>query len=126
MLEGIVEEDDVELLVVGRQLLDAPDPLLVDSYADVGELLLHLERLVTNLALGHLFRGQQVSVGLALIAPAEYSHMELVLQQSDEVFHMGRLASAPDSDVTDGDDGHLEILTFQDSHVETEIPESDA
>jgi len=99
VLEGIVEQDDVKVLVIVCQQVNAPTAVLVDGYRYLREFLLHLIRLVTDFRHGRLGRGQHKALALALIAATEYGHTELVFQQSDEVLYMWRLSRSANGDI---------------------------
>ena len=128
VLEGIVEEDDIDVLDVisAGQLIDATSTFLVHGHGDVGKLGLHLVRFVADGADGRIVTGQHKTTGLTLIAPAQNGHLRLIFQQTDEVFHMGGLAGAADGDITDGDDRRAERPAFQDAHLEEQVSETDA
>jgi len=108
VLEGVVKQDDVQLLVLFCQLVDAVASLPVNGDGDVGELLFHLERLVTNLCFRHLAVGYDEAFAFAFVSPAEYGHPELVLQHADQILHMRSLARTAYGDVAYRDDRHLE------------------
>ena len=128
VLEGIVEEDDIDVLdiVPAGQLLNAPGAFLVHRYGNIGELRLHLVWLVTDGTDGRIVTSQHETTGLAFIAPAQHSHLRPVFQQTDQVFHMGCLSGAADGDVTDGDDRCAVRTAFQDAHLEEQVPKTDA
>ena len=75
MLEGIVEQDDVETAVLFGQYLYAVHAFHVHRYDGVGILPLHLERLVANVAHGAVLVGDDESLRLSLIAPAEHGNL---------------------------------------------------
>ena len=70
MLEGVVEEDDVDILglFVMGEAVDAVGALLVHGDIDVRKLLLHLEGLVANPRHGRGGIGEDIAFRLALIA----------------------------------------------------------
>jgi len=128
VLEGIVEEDDIDVLdiVPAGQLLDASGAFLVHRYGNIRELRFHLVWLVADGADGCIVTSQHETAGLTFIAPAQHGHFRMVLQQTDQVFHMWGLAGAADGDVTDGDDRCTVRTAFQDAHLEEQVPETDA
>ena len=109
-----------------RQVLDTPCPFGIYCHCHLRVFLLDLIWFITN----HLHRclrcSQYISATLALITPAQHGHIELVLQKSDEIFHMGGFACAANSDVTHGDDGYAVRLALQNTHIEEHIPEPHA
>ena len=90
--------------------------LLVDGNGDVLELLLHLVGLVANLGHRGLVVGLDEPLALALIAPAQHRHIELVLQQTNQILHMRCLARTAYGDVAHADDGYLEGTRLQHPH----------
>ena len=127
VLEGVVEEDDVnafDAFPVG-QFVDASCTFSIHSHRDVGELGLHLIGLVTDVVDRRVLIGQHKPVTLSFVAPTQHSYLRMVFQQSYEVFHMGCLACATNSDVTHGDDRNGEGTAFQDAHLEEQVPEAD-
>ena len=124
VLEGIVEQHDVDATVDPYERLDAMHALLVDRHDGLGEFQLHLHRLVSNVACRRTRPGQHEALRLALIAPAEYGHLGLMLQQLDEILDMRGLTSAAHGDVAHRDDGHAEVAALHDSHVKEEIPDA--
>ena len=52
--------------------------------------------------------------------------MHPVLQESDEIFHMRRLACASDGDIADGDDRGVIGVALQDVQLKEQIPETHA
>ena len=123
VLEGIVKEYDINGVVFGQPGY-ASSSVFVDGNCDARELLPHLVGLITNLPHGRVLVGQHVTVALALVATAQYSHFKLVFQQLGEVFHMGCLACASNGNVANRDDGYFIVLALQDAHIEEEIPEA--
>ena len=128
VLEGVVEQYDIDCLIglVLSEPVDAAGALAVDSNGDVGELLLHLIRLIADHAHGRLGIGEHKSVALTFIAATEHSHVGLVFQQSYQILYMGCLASATDGDVANGDDGYGKRPALQDTHLKEHVPEADA
>ena len=128
VLESIVEKDHVDLLtsLSVDELLDATGALGVDSQGDIRKLLSHLERLVANVPHGGILSCQHEAMRLALIAATEHCHVHVILQQTDEILHMRRLACATYRDVAYGDDRHLEGTALQEPHLEEEVPEADS
>ena len=80
VLEGIVQQDDVDVLVVLHQRVNAMTAVLVNCYDDIRIFLLHLEGLVTNLRHRSLCCGLYETAALALIASTEHSCAEGVFQ----------------------------------------------
>ena len=99
VLEGIVEQDDIQLLVEFHELVDGMTAVFIDRHRNILELLLHLVGLVANLGHGDVGSGDAKTLALALVSPTEYGHAELVFQQLGEIFDMGCLARASDGDV---------------------------
>ena len=126
VLEGIIENDDVRTVFKIRQTVYAPSTLLVHGDVDFRELPLDLVRLVAKVSHCGVGRGQQIAVALALVAPAQHGNLHLVLQQPDEILHVGRLARAAHGDVAHGDDRGAIGPAFQDVRLEEEIPEADS
>ena len=128
MLEGVVEEDDIDVfdVISAGQLLDTPCTFFVYGYGDVWELCFHLVRFVTDGADGRIVTGQHEADGLTLIAPAQHGHLRLIFQQTDQVFHMGGLAGAADGDISDGDDRCAVWPAFQDAHLKEQVPKTDS
>ena len=114
MLEGIVEEDDVDLLacLAIDELLDTAYAITVDSHRDVWKLLEHLIGLIADFPHRSILIGQYETVTLALITAAEDGYVHVILQQADEIFHVRRLACAAYSDVSYGDDRHTEGMAL--------------
>ena len=119
VLEGIVEENDIDILNIFStgQILDAPCTFPIHSHGDVGELRLHLIWLIPDGADSRVLVCQHKPFGLTLIASAQHGDLRLILQQSDQILHMGCLSRSADGDVTHGDDGNVEGPTFQDTHL---------
>ena len=128
VLEGIVEQDDVGLavLVATCQLCDATGALTVNGYGNIREFGLHLEGFVADVPDRGVLVSPKEAVGLALVASAEHCHLEIVLQQTDEIFHVRCLPRAAHSDVAHGDDRYVEGADFQNAHFEEHIPETDS
>ena len=80
VLEGIVQQDDVDVLVVLHQRVNAMTAVLVNCYDDIRIFLLHLEGFVTNLWHRSLCCGLYETAALALIASTEHSCAEGVFQ----------------------------------------------
>ena len=125
MLTGVVEQYHVQGAVVFGELLYAVNALAVYGDADVGELLLHLERLVTNVACRGVAVGQQESPCFPFIASAEHGHLAFLLQQPHQILHVGRLARSAHGDVAHRDDGHVEGMAFQQPHFKAEVAQAD-
>ena len=128
VLEGIVKKNDVSAfrLFSACQMINPPGSLPVYSYCDIGEFGLHLIGLVTDVVDCRILVGQYKTVTHAFVAPAQHGHLGAVFQESYEVFHMGRLASPANGDVSDGNDRHVEGAAFQDAHLKEQVPEPDA
>ena len=102
MLEGIVEHNHFDILAcstTGEQA-DTTGTFLIDSHRDIRELLFDLERLVTDIVHRRVVVGQQETTALPFVATTEDGEVRLVLQQTDEVFHVGGLSCSPYGDVT--------------------------
>ena len=121
MLEGVVEQDDVQLLVIGGELLDASGSLLVDGHGDVGEFAEHLVGLVAYVRGLHALFGLEDPPGLALVAPAEHGHAELVFQQTGQILHVRCLSRSADSNVAYRYDRHRESPALEYAHLEAEV-----
>jgi hypothetical protein len=65
-----------------------------------------------------MFIGYYVTVALAFVPSAENGHLELWLQQLDEILDVGSLASTANGDVAHRHHRNLEAATFQDSYIE--------
>ena len=129
VLEGVVEEDDIDigvLAVVLGQTADAIGAAMVDGDSHLRELLLHLERFVADVAHLRGVVGDDKTAGLALVATTQHGKAQVILQQAYEVFHVGRLAGAANGDVADGDDGRLERAALPQPRVKEEIADVDA
>jgi len=126
VLEGIVEEDDVDILacLAIDEFLDTACTVTVDGQRDIRKLLQHLIGFVADLPHGGILIGQHEAMSLAFIAPTEDGYVHVILQQADEILHVRRLACTAYSDVAYGDDGHAERATLQDSHLEEQVPEA--
>ena len=72
VLEGVVEQDDLHVTggLVGAEMPDAPAAVGIHGHVYVGELLLHLPRLVAYLLHGRVGCGQHVPATLTLVSPA--------------------------------------------------------
>ena len=129
MLIGIIEEDGIYLFLGVRptgQMLDASFPFGIDGHIDSRIFLFHLIGLVAKVAQGRLGRGQQETSAFPLVAAAQYCHVEMAFQQSDQIFHVGRFPRAAYGDVTHRDDRCRVGALFQDSHLKEKVPESHA
>ena len=113
MLEGVVEQDDIEFGILFCQHVNTMTAFPVDSNGDTREFLLHLIGFVAYFGHSGLFVGLDKSPALALVAPAEHSDMELVLQQTYQILYMWRLARAANSDIAYADDRYLEGTRLQ-------------
>ena len=80
VLEGVVEQNDVQIVVVGSQPVDAVAAVAVDGNGHVGVFLLHLERFVADVGHGGAFAGCQEAFALSFVSSAEYCHVELRAQ----------------------------------------------
>ena len=123
VLEGVVQEYDIDILVILHQRIDAMTAVLVDSHDDIAELLLHLVRFVANLWHRGLCRSLYETSALTLVAATEHGGVEGVFQQADEILHMGCLATAPNGDVAYCNDRDVESTTLQHTDVEERVPE---
>ena len=128
VLESVVEQDDINVFDVfpAGQLVDAVCAFPIHGHRDIGELGLHLVGFVTDAPDRRLLSGQYKSVALAFVAPAQYRHLRPVFQKPYEVFHVGCLAGTADGDVADRDDRNGKRPALQDTHVEEQVPETDA
>lgn len=129
MLEGIVEQDDIDITVfriaIG-EFKDALYSLFIYSHGDIWEFMLHLERFVSDVVHVCVLVGNDEAVALPLIAAAEDGHFHLLLQEKAyEVLHVWGLASAPHRDVSYCNDWSLECATLPQFHIEEEIAEAD-
>ena len=81
MLEGIVEQDDVDVVgcLVSGEVVDAIATFLVYRHIGFGELPHHLEGLVANVGHRGVGISENISLRLPLIASREHRHLYLVL-----------------------------------------------
>ncbi len=120
VLKGVIEQNDVDILRLGI-LGQPPDTLTavaVDGYIDVVELLLHLTGLVANVGRRGVGIRQAVTMSLPTVTAREHSHLHLLAQQVDEIFHVGRLSRAPHRDVAHTDDRNTETVLREHAQVE--------
>ena len=120
VLIGIVEDYDIGVLggLIVDDMVDAAAPVGIDGNLNVGKFLFHLEGFVTDVAHGGVAVGEDETVSLAFVPPAQYGHLRLALEQSDEILHMGCLSRPADGDVADGNDGSRETPALQDIEFE--------
>ena len=128
VLEGIIEQNDIDILYIlsAGQPLDAPCPFLVYGYGDVRELGLHLVWLIADGAGRCFLASQHESAGLALIASAQHGYLGFVFQQPDQILHMRCFTSTSDGDISDRDDRCAIRTALQNTHLEEQVPETDA
>ena len=124
VLEGIVEQNDVEVGQQLFQLLDAPAPVGIDGNGNVGEFPLDLVRLVADVTGGRLRIGQDEPPALALVAPAEHGHPVFGLQQFNQVFDVRGLAGTAYRQITHRDDRNVELFGREYAPVEESVPDS--
>ena len=126
VLVGVIEKDDVDIvsLLVMRQPVHALTAVLVYSDVDIGEFLLHLVRLVTDLACCRLVVSEYITFALALIATREHADLHHIFQQSDEIFHMWCLAGSAHRDIAHSDDRYRKGPLFK--HAEVKEPVAEA
>ena len=126
MLEGVIQQYHIQLLVIGHQLVNAVTAILVDGYRHLRKLLLHLVGLVANLRHGGVGRCLDKSFALTLITSAEYGHMELFLQQSDEILHMRRLTRTANGNVTYRNHRNIEGAALEHADAEQHVAQVDS
>ena len=126
MLEGIVEQNDIEFAVVLDEFFYSVTAVLVDGDGYVGEFLFHLVGLVANHPHGRIGVGNDEFLAFAFISTAQHCHFEGVLQHIDQILHMGCLACSANSDVANGDDGDLESARLQRPCLEQQVAQLDA
>ena len=126
MLESIVKQHHIGVLclLVACETIDAMTTVPVNGDIDIRILLLHLVRLITNHTRRGVLVGQHIARALALVAPAEYCHLRLVLKQTNQILYMRCLARAAHCDVPHRDDGGLEGTAFQHAHLKQLVAES--
>ena len=115
VLIGIVEQNHVNILsslIIG-ETFDAVASSFVDSHIYVVKLMLHLIRLVANLRHWHIVVGKHIPPALALIATRQHGNLHLVVQEIDEIFHMGSLARTSHSDIAHGNNRYVITLALE-------------
>ena len=82
VLESIVEQDHVDILasLTVDETTDATRPFFIHSDGDIRELLLHLERFVTDIVHRRVVAGQHETTALPFVATTEDSEVCLVFQ----------------------------------------------
>ena len=115
----VVEQDHIGVVggLVGGQSVYSFAAVFIYCDIDIGKLALHLVGFVAYHSHGRVVIGQKVAPTFALIASAEYCYFGLVLQQSDEIFHMWGLARASHGDVAHRNHGHTEAPTAQQTQL---------
>ena len=127
MLESVVEYDHVDILTRGTisEPADGTCTFLIDSHRDIGELLLDLEGLITDVVHRRVVVGQHEPMTLPLVTATEYSKVRLVLQQADQVLHVRCLTCSAYGDVAHRDDGSGIGTALQDICLKEEVPKAD-
>ena len=127
VLEGIVKQHHIDVLarLVFCQSHYAVAAVFVHGNGHIGIFLFHLVRLVADVFHRRFLVCQNESACLPLVTAAEHRYMELVLQESYQIFHMGGLARSPHGYVANRYHWYVKTAAFQYSHFKECVAQSD-
>ena len=126
MLEGIVQQNDIQPFVKCCQLVYSVTAILVDCHLHIWILLLHLIRLVADIEHRRVSPSQYKAFALSLVAATQHGNTELVLECLYQIFDMGCLARTSYRDVTYRNDRNIKGTALQYTDVEHRVPKVDA
>ena len=125
VLEGVVQNDEVDFGMGFAQPFDPFDAPFADGDGNVGVLEFDLFGFVADFLEGAGHCGEQEAFGLPFVAAREDGDAELAGEQLDEEFGVGGLAGAADGDVPHADDGDVEFAALQHAPVEQPVADVD-
>ena len=127
MLEGVIEDDHIQIGHLSLELVNTPYAVLADSDGDVREGPVHLQCLVSDgLHRGSVI-GHEESTRLAFVSARKHRRLVAVVQQElDDVRSHRSLARTTDRQVTHTDCRHRHGEGRQEMLVVQPVPDRDA